>query len=107
MNDAARYGRIGGLTAWSRNNPETMVGPAHAGFRRRFEKLVDPEGILDPIERTIRATRARRAHMLPLAARSAAARRKVEAPREEAGLEAVPVPGAPDRIPATPERRAP
>jgi hypothetical protein len=39
---AAKYGRIGGLTAWSRNDPETMVGPAHRGFRRRFERLVDP-----------------------------------------------------------------
>jgi hypothetical protein len=52
-----------------------MVGPAHAGFRRRFEQLVDPEGRLDPAERTIRADRARRAHMLQLAERSAEARR--------------------------------
>lgn len=52
-----------------------MVGPAHAGFRRRFERLVDPEGRLDPAERTVRADRARRAHMLQLAQRSAEARR--------------------------------
>ncbi len=69
-------GRIGGLVAWSRHGPETMVGPAHRGFRRRFEKLVDPEGTLDPIERAIRADRARRAYMLSLAAKSAAARRR-------------------------------
>lgn len=74
-----------------------MVGPAHRGFRARFERLVDPDGTLDPLERTIRADRARRAHMLTLAARSAAARKKVKAPREEAGLEAVSVPRAPDR----------
>ena len=64
------------MTSWSRNDPETMVGPAHAGFRRRFERLVDPEGILDPAERARRADRARRAYMLGLAARSAAARGK-------------------------------
>ena len=69
-------GRIGGLVAWSRHGSETMVGPAHRGFRRRFEKLVDPDGKLDPIERTIRADRARRAYMLSLAAKSAAARRR-------------------------------
>jgi hypothetical protein len=78
MSDApsrATWGRIGGLTAWARNDPETMVGPAHAGFRRRFERLVDPEGILEPRERAVRADRARRAYMLSLAAKSAQARR--------------------------------
>lgn len=70
------WGRIGGLTAWSRNDAATMVGPAHRGFRARFERLVDPDGVLDPRERAARADRARRAHMLTLAAKSAAARRK-------------------------------
>ncbi len=42
----------------------------------RFEKLVDPDGVLDPHERSIRADRARRAYMLTLAARSAAARKQ-------------------------------
>jgi hypothetical protein len=77
------WGRIGGLTAWSRNDSETMVGPAHAGFRRRFERLVDPEGRLDPAERTRRAERARRAYMLALAEKSAAvrsAKKKAPAP---------------------------
>lgn len=75
--DGARtWGRIGGLTAWAMNDAQTMVGPAHRGFRARFERLVDPEGTLDPIERTVRADRARRAHMLTLAAASAAARKK-------------------------------
>ena len=53
-----------------------MIGPAHRGFRARFERLVDPDKRLDPVERAIRADRARRAHMLTLAARSAAARKK-------------------------------
>lgn len=75
MSDAASWGRIGGLTAWSRNDPETMVGPAHRAFRLRFERLVDPDGVLDPRDRAERADRARRAHMLTLAAKSAAARR--------------------------------
>jgi hypothetical protein len=53
-----------------------MVGPAHRGFRARFEREVDPEGTLPPAERAARAERARRAWMLQLAARSAAVRRK-------------------------------
>ena len=69
------WSRIGGLRAWALNDAEVMVGPAHRGFRARFERLVDPDGILDPKERAIRADRARRAHMLDLAAKSAKARR--------------------------------
>jgi hypothetical protein len=70
------WGRIGGLTAWAMLPPEVMVGPAHVGFRRRFENLVDPERVLPEAERQVRADRARRAHMLTLAAKSAAARKK-------------------------------
>jgi hypothetical protein len=74
--DPRLTGRIGGLTAWARNEPEVMIGPAHRGFRRRFENLVDPERRLSESERTIRADRVRRAWMLALAARSAAVRRE-------------------------------
>ena len=85
-NRSRTWGRIGGLTAWARNDPATMVGPAHRGFRRRFENLVDPEGRLTPQEREIRADRARRAHMLTLAARSAEVRRsKRPAPDWDSG----------------------
>jgi len=85
MSDVARtWGKIGGLTAWSRNDAETMVGPAHRGFRARFERQVDPEGRLGPEERSRRADRARRAHMLKLAEMSAAARRARKAERPAA-----------------------
>jgi hypothetical protein len=79
VEEARTWGRIGGLTAWSRNDVETMIGPAHRGFRARFEKLVDPAGTLDPAERAKRADRARHAYMLTLSARSAEARRKKKA----------------------------
>ena len=74
--EARLYGRIGGLTAWAHNDTETMVGPAHNGFRAKFEREVDPDGVLDPQERAVRADRARRAYMLTLAAKSAASRRE-------------------------------
>jgi hypothetical protein len=83
MSDAAAWGRIGGLTAWSRNDAETMTGAAHRGFRARFEREVDPEGTLPQAERATRAERARRAYMLTLAARSAAARRHKKTPAVE------------------------
>ena len=78
MSNAERrsWGRIGGLTAWSRNDAETMVGPANHGFRERFRNLVDPDRALPEAEREARADRARRAYMLTLAAKSAAARKK-------------------------------
>jgi hypothetical protein len=87
MSDAARraaYGRIGGLRAWALNDAEVMLGAAHRGFRRRFENIVDPDGRLSEPERAARAERALRAHMLTLAARSAAARRK-PAPDRDSG----------------------
>lgn len=80
---AKSWGRIGGLTAWAHNDAETMTGAAHRGFRAKFELEVDPAGILPPAERAARAERARRAHMLTLAAKSAAARRKKTAPANE------------------------
>jgi hypothetical protein len=69
------------LTAWARNDRGTMLGPAHRAFHRRFLRQVDPDGVLDRLEREVRADRARRAYMLTLAARSAAARRKKKADR--------------------------
>jgi hypothetical protein len=82
-NRARTWGQIGGLTAWSRNDAATMVGPAHRGFRARFERQVDPDGVLDPAERERRADRARKAYMLRLSARSAEARRKSKADAED------------------------
>jgi hypothetical protein len=52
-----------------------MLNGARQGFKARFERQVDPLGELDPSERAARADRARRAHMLALAYRSAEARR--------------------------------
>lgn len=91
MNETERrsWGRIGGLVAWSRNDPERMVGPAHRGFRARFENAVIAAAAaqgqtLTPEEIAVRSDRARRAWMLGLAAKSAAARRAKAAARRAA-----------------------
>jgi len=41
----------------------------------RFERLVDPDGVLPPEERAQRAAHARRAHFIRMALRSAQVRR--------------------------------
>jgi hypothetical protein len=87
--EAKAWGRIGGLTAWSRNDAEAMTSAAHRGFRRRFERIVDPGNVLDPVERTKRSDRARRAYMLTLAAKSAEARRRRAGHAVEPAPEAV------------------
>lgn len=75
------WGRIGGLTAQSRHSADEMLAGARRGFEAKFEKLVDPDGILEPRERRRRAELAKTAHMLRLALRSAEARRAKKAAR--------------------------
>jgi len=52
----------------------TNTGPARAAFNDRFEREVDPEGVLSPSERARRADFARKAYFTRLAYRSARAR---------------------------------
>jgi hypothetical protein len=78
--DARSWGRIGGLTAWSRHGVDTMLAPARKGFAARFERQVlasaqrDGE-TLTASELARRTDRLRRSYMLTLAARSAEVRR--------------------------------
>ncbi|MDH4283496.1 MAG: hypothetical protein OEV36_12635, partial [Myxococcales bacterium] len=67
-------GRIGALVVHARGH--TNTGPARAAFHTKFEREVDPEGILAPEERARRADYARRAHMSRLALASAVARQR-------------------------------
>ena len=50
------------------------TAPARAAFLSRFERDVDPDGVLDPRERARRAEHARKAYFLRLALASAHAR---------------------------------
>jgi hypothetical protein len=49
---------------------------ARAAFSDRFEREVDPDGVLDPAERARRADMARKAYFTRLALKSAQARRR-------------------------------
>lgn len=60
----------------SRHDSRRTSAPGRAAFLARFEREVDPEGVLSPEERARRAESARRAYMSRLALRSAQARRR-------------------------------
>ena len=67
--------QIAANTRWAvEPDRRAAVAPALAGQRQRFEKLVDPEGLLSPAERDRRVANARRAHMARMSLASAAAR---------------------------------
>lgn len=67
--------RLGAFALHSRYDPKETTKPARAAFMARFEREVDPEGKLEPAERTRRAEYAKRLYFGRLALRSAQARR--------------------------------
>ena len=55
---------------------KTNTGPATKAAMSRFEREVDPDGILPPEERAKRAAHAKRLHYMKLGMKSGIARRK-------------------------------
>jgi hypothetical protein len=53
---------------------------ASPGSTRYWERQVDPERLLDPVERARRAEHAKKSYFIGLARKSAAARRKAATP---------------------------
>ena len=80
-NDHALWGRIGAYRMHSLHSARDTTRAARAAFMSRFEREVDPDGVLEPEDRAARAEAARKAYMLELAMRSAAVRRKRAANR--------------------------
>lgn len=68
--------RIAALSLHAQRDSREITAPARSSFLARFEREVDPDGVLAPQERAKRAQRALRAHMQRLALRSAQSRRK-------------------------------
>lgn len=68
--------RIAAHTRWAKTHDRTKAAIAgHDALLARFEREVDPDGKLTSEVRTQRAHELYRAHMLRLAAKSAAVRR--------------------------------
>ncbi|MET3420864.1 hypothetical protein BJ973_000076 [Actinoplanes tereljensis] len=73
----SRRARIAAHASWANTADRAgRTAPATASFLARFERQVDPLGVLEPGVREQMALHARRAYMLQLAERSAKARRK-------------------------------
>lgn len=72
---------IAALSRWSKQDSKQGIAPARRGFEARFEREVDPEGVLPVDERLRRANCAMRAHMARLGQRSGAARREMAVTR--------------------------
>jgi len=74
------HGRMAVHDSWARTaDPAARTAPARAAAESRFEREVDPDGVLPPEERRRRAEHARKAHYLRMALASAKARRKAGA----------------------------
>jgi hypothetical protein len=69
-------GRRGAYTVHAKYDSREMTKAARAAFVSKFEREVDPEGVLPCEERLRRAEMARKAHFTRLALQSAQARRK-------------------------------
>lgn len=69
--------RIAVLESWANtSDPSARTKPGRDAAFARFERQVDPDGVLPEPERKRRADAARRAHMQRLAFRSSRARRQ-------------------------------
>ncbi|MCX4094841.1 hypothetical protein [Nocardia sp. alder85J] len=75
--ERALQARIAAHTSWA-NTPDrtARTAKARAALLSKFERDVDPEGVLPSDERARRAEHARKAHFTRLALRSAQARRR-------------------------------
>jgi len=69
-------GRIAAYTLHSRYDSHEITERARKGFQSKFEREVDPDGVLPEAERLRRAEMARKAFYARLALSSAKARRK-------------------------------
>lgn len=68
--------RIAAHTLHSKVDPTEHTAPARKAFLDRFERQVDPDGVLPEAERKRRAEHARKAYFTQLAFKSAKARRR-------------------------------
>jgi hypothetical protein len=70
--------QIAANTRWAHEDPAFNAARGQAGLTARFEREVDPDGVLSPAERARRVEHARKAHF----ARMALASAKVRAARK-------------------------
>lgn len=67
--------QVAANTRWSRESGDAQAERMQKGLAAKWERDVDPNGVLPPAERRRRAEAARRAHLKRAALASARARR--------------------------------
>ena len=88
-NDRLLRARIAAYALHARiSDPAKHTASARAAFLSRFEREVDPDGLLDPEERTRRAEHAKKAYFLKLALASKKARKRSKVENETTDAEA-------------------
>lgn len=75
----ARAGRAAMYTRLAREDRTEMTAAARAAAMDRFEREVDPNGELDPVERARRAEYAKKAYFTALSRKAVAARARKRA----------------------------
>ncbi len=82
--DRSLIARLATHGSWAKTtDPSARTAPARRALLDRFERQVDPDGVLSPDERARRAGHARKAYFARLALRSAQARRKTSAAEDD------------------------
>lgn len=77
--------QIAAHDSWAKTENRTdRTAPARKAFDDRFEREVDPDGVLTEAERARRAEHARKAHFKRLALKSAKSRRCAKEARTQA-----------------------
>jgi hypothetical protein len=86
--ERALQGRLGAHTKWANTTDRTgATAPGRAAFEARFERQVDPDGTMDPVQRARLAKSARSAWFARLALQSAQSRRRASEARRRAADE--------------------
>jgi hypothetical protein len=73
--DRVAVARIAAAERWAREpDRAAATAPARAGLRAKFERQVDPDGLLPPQDRARRADALQHAHMLRMSRAAARGR---------------------------------
>lgn len=75
----SKAGRAAMYTRLATEDRVEMTAAARASQADRFERQVDPDGVLDPVERARRAEYAKKAYFTQLSKRGVAARARKRA----------------------------
>ena len=75
-NERSVIARIGAHALHSKYDSREVTKAAREKFLDRFERQVDPEGVLDPVERARRVKHAKTAYFTDMGRRSGRSRRK-------------------------------